>query len=71
MNRNLKLGNNIKFTVGEIENPSKIKLARFSETGTRFFTYVDDMNQIYINKIENSKNFLDVKLFNPFQKYFV
>ncbi|CAD8079732.1 unnamed protein product [Paramecium primaurelia] len=63
MNRNLKLG--------EIENLSKIKLARFSDTATRFFTYVDDMNQIYINKIENSKNFLDVKLFNPFQQYFV
>ncbi|CAD8205484.1 unnamed protein product [Paramecium pentaurelia] len=62
MNRNLKLG--------EIENLSKIKLARFSETGTRFFTYVDDLNQIYINKIENSKNFLDFKLFNPFQQYF-
>ncbi|CAD8185955.1 unnamed protein product [Paramecium pentaurelia] len=63
MNRNLKLGEN--------ENLSKIKLARFSDTATRFFTYVDDMNQIYINKIENSKNFLDVKLFNPFQQYFV
>ncbi|CAK75740.1 unnamed protein product (macronuclear) [Paramecium tetraurelia] len=71
MNRNLKLGNNIKFSVGEIENLSKIKLARFSETATRFFTYVDDTNQIYINKIENSKNFLDVKLFNPFHQYFV
>ncbi|CAD8103798.1 unnamed protein product [Paramecium sonneborni] len=63
MNRNLKLG--------EIENQQKIKLGRFSETGTRFFTYVDDMNQIYINKIENSKNWLDVKLLNPFQHYFV
>lgn len=68
MNRNLKLGNIILYITGEIENQSRIKLARFSDQNTRLFTYVDDMNQMYINKIENSKNFYEI--LNPFQQQF-
>ncbi|CAD8100190.1 unnamed protein product [Paramecium primaurelia] len=62
MSRNLKLG--------EIESQTKIKIAKFSGQNSRLFTFVDDQNQIFINKIEYSKSLSELSIQNPFNQQF-